>query len=166
MAPIKVSGLTAAYISSLNQLLLNCSKTQAVQMWPGGNYVGESESRTWLRGCRQVFVSVFWAPRPQGLLSALLLDVPSLFMTTGGELRPLGRGLLCEHPLRGLHVHPAVLIPVPPASVFTLLRPNTSPSRIQLSRSVCPFRRGSDSWPPLTPCSSSFSVDRDFSPTF
>lgn len=68
VAPIKVSGLTAAYISSLNQLLLNCSKTHAVQIWPRGNDVGESESRTWLGGCRQVFVTVCWAPRPQGLL--------------------------------------------------------------------------------------------------
>lgn len=56
-------------------------------------------------------------------------------MTTG-ELGLLGTGLLCELLLSGLHVHPAVLIPVPPNSVFTLLRPNASPLCVQLSRSV------------------------------
>lgn len=133
VAPIKVSGLTAAYISSLNQLLLNCSKIHAAQIWPRGNYMGESESRTWLRGCKQVFVTVFWALRPQGPLWATLLVAPGLFMTMGGELGPLGTGLLCKLLLSGLHVHPAVLIPAPPISVFTLLHPNASPLHIQLS---------------------------------
>lgn len=68
VAPVNDNGLTAAYNSSLDQLLWNCSKIHAVQIWPRGNYMGESESRTWLRGCRQVFVTVFWALRPQGLL--------------------------------------------------------------------------------------------------
>lgn len=82
-----------------------------------------------------------------------------LFMTTGRELGPLGTGLLCELLLSGLHVHPVVLIPVPPISVFTLLHPNASPLHVQLSRSACPFRFGSDSRPPLMPCPLYFSVD-------
>lgn len=68
VAPVNDNGLTAAYNSSLDQLLWNCSKIHAVQIWPRGNYMGESESRIWLRGCRQMFVTVFWALRPQGLL--------------------------------------------------------------------------------------------------
>lgn len=135
-APINDSDLTAAYNSSLDQLLWNCSKIHTVQIWPRRNYVGESESRTWLGGCRQVFVTVFWALRPQGLLWAMLVDAPGLFMTTGGELGPLGMGLLYKLLLSGLHVHPVVLIPVPPTSMFTLLRPNMSPLHIPLSQSV------------------------------